>query len=460
MPNDVSISDRELEILRLVATGASNQQIAQQLSISANTVKVHLHNIFSKIGVVSRTEATVYAIRNGLLVVPAEMSADVVVADLSEPGAADAPPDVEATTVPDLPPPRDIDGGAALIEPVRPPAVARRTGLWVAAATSVVAIVAALMLMRGAAQPVAPVVPTAAVASVADQRWFSHAPMPVPREGFALAAYDLDRRLYVIGGRDGATLSAAVDRYDPGSDRWVTASDPSAAKPTAVADAGAVVLRGNIYVPGGIDASGDVRDILEIYDPRDQHWQQGPAMPAPRSRYALVVFEGRLYVIGGWDGTQSRSEVFIYDPELRVWQSGPSLPSPRQTAGAVAASGWIYLVGGNDEAGALRECLRLDPTDASARWSEIAPLPEPVTTPGIVAPVGLILAFDPDRRLGYQYDQESFTWTGFSIPDDVAISAKAVMLGPSIYLISGTSATVPGATSEYHAIFTTFLPGR
>jgi len=60
-----SLTERELEILRLVATGASNEQIARQLFISVNTVKVHLRNIFTKLDVQSRTEAALYAIKEG-----------------------------------------------------------------------------------------------------------------------------------------------------------------------------------------------------------------------------------------------------------------------------------------------------------------------------------------------------------------------------------------------------------
>jgi DNA-binding NarL/FixJ family response regulator len=61
------LSAREIEVLRLVAAGKSNRQVAEALVISLNTVERHISNIFSKTGVVNRVEAAGYASRHGLL---------------------------------------------------------------------------------------------------------------------------------------------------------------------------------------------------------------------------------------------------------------------------------------------------------------------------------------------------------------------------------------------------------
>jgi DNA-binding CsgD family transcriptional regulator/pimeloyl-ACP methyl ester carboxylesterase len=63
---DGSLSSREVEVLRLIAAGRSNAQIAGALVISPNTVGRHVSNIFDKLGFANRAEATAYALRNGL----------------------------------------------------------------------------------------------------------------------------------------------------------------------------------------------------------------------------------------------------------------------------------------------------------------------------------------------------------------------------------------------------------
>jgi NarL family two-component system response regulator LiaR len=61
------ITNRELEVIRLVAQGRSNYEIAQELVISEKTVKTHVSNILAKLNLSDRTQLAIYAIRHGLV---------------------------------------------------------------------------------------------------------------------------------------------------------------------------------------------------------------------------------------------------------------------------------------------------------------------------------------------------------------------------------------------------------
>jgi DNA-binding NarL/FixJ family response regulator len=62
-----ALTNREIDVLRLVAQGASNPQIAETLCISINTVKSHLKNILEKLQLENRTQAATYAVQSGLV---------------------------------------------------------------------------------------------------------------------------------------------------------------------------------------------------------------------------------------------------------------------------------------------------------------------------------------------------------------------------------------------------------
>jgi DNA-binding NarL/FixJ family response regulator len=62
-----ALTERELFVLRLVASGASNMEIAQKSSISVNTVKSHIKNILEKLQLENRTQAATYALKHGLV---------------------------------------------------------------------------------------------------------------------------------------------------------------------------------------------------------------------------------------------------------------------------------------------------------------------------------------------------------------------------------------------------------
>lgn len=481
MTNDVQISEREREILSLVATGATNQQIALQLNISINTVKVHLRNIFSKIGVVSRTEATVYAMRNGLVPMR-EGGVEALVAVLPEPPEASAAEPLDAAALligaaqtPAPPPPHaeivdsELSLGPpspaldqAVAPPLAPPAAPtfrRRAWLPLIIILGGVALIASALLLRQ--EGTTPPSPTAiaasdpVVASTASSRWTTRAPLPVPRDHFATAAFDLQQEIYVFSGVNATGVSASIDRYDPLNDLWVSLGE----KPSPVQHISAATLRGKIYVPGGEDAAGEVRDLLEIYDPRERGWSSGPALPAPRSRYTLITWDGQLYLMGGWDGQQVRDEVFIFDPDTNRWSTGPTLPTPRQRAGAAVVSGRLYLIGGEGADGLVRDSARLDPGDNSVRgWSSIAPLPRAIEAPAVVTAAGALLVFDAELREGIQYNQTSDVWQSFAVPVEAVIASSAVTIEPNIYFITGASTPQPGAVGQYQTIYTLFLP--
>jgi len=66
-PTGGPLTKREVEVLRLVATGMTNRAVAAELFLSEKTVARHLSNIFTKVGVSSRAAATAYAFRSGVV---------------------------------------------------------------------------------------------------------------------------------------------------------------------------------------------------------------------------------------------------------------------------------------------------------------------------------------------------------------------------------------------------------
>ena len=66
-PSPDPLTERELEVLRLVATGLSNADIAEQLVITEATVRSHMSNILSKLHLANRVQATLYAVQEGII---------------------------------------------------------------------------------------------------------------------------------------------------------------------------------------------------------------------------------------------------------------------------------------------------------------------------------------------------------------------------------------------------------
>ena len=438
-----ALSEREMEVLRLVATGATNQEIARSLVISPNTVKVHLRNIFEKLGSQSRTEATMEAVRRGWVAVA---------------GAVVAPVGVPAITAPEI---------AVIPRRARQP-----TAPWQRSYLVVVAILVLSALVvpawrqgrSGVPRPTVftdvgqPESPPALRPEVA--RWARLAALPQGRS--RLAVVTDDARIYAIGGENAAGVTGAVEIYDPASNGWLRGPT----KPTPVSNVAAVVLDGRVYVPGGTTVTGRVTNVLEVYEPGAGAWEARAPLPAAVTGYALAALKGKMYLFGGWDGVAYRAETYVYDPASDRWSQATPMPSARAFAAASALGDVIYVAGGYDGERELDTLEAYDPAGegaAAGPWSARSPMSEARGGLGMV-PIGSRLyavggGWTTPLAFNEQYDSRNGAWSRFETP--VAGQWRNLGLaafGQKLYAIGGWGGSYLSLNQTYQALLRQLLP--
>lgn len=302
------LSDRECEILRLVSQGKSNKQIAADLFISVNTVKVHLSNIFQKIQVSSRIEATLYAIEHGICSpIPGFNSTERLLST----GVTERDHAIKQ---------KGITGSQIFL---------------LILAALILVSVGFLFITRGTEPQ-----ENGMLSELNNNRWVSLPDLPYSTSYAAATTYN--SQIFLIGGVTDRDASAKVLMYNFQTEQWKDLTD----KPTSVSNVKAVVLSEKIYVPGGITTGGKTTSVLEVYDPRNNTWSTLASLPAPLSDYALEVFEGKLYLFGGHNQSLYSDKVFSYDPVLDEWSEQSSLTDKRAYFDSAQWGGKIYLAGG------------------------------------------------------------------------------------------------------------------
>jgi len=431
------LSDREMELLRLLTTGATNREIARDLQISVNTVKVHLRNIYAKLGVASRTEATMVAVREGW----------IAVARGEEGAAAAAVPGAVA-----LP-------GLLLPQATRWPRVSalRRGGLALACMVAIALLFLPQVLQVGANEPqldpIGALSPPVITHGESTNRWQTRAQMPTPRTGLAVAADGA--LIYAIAGASSEGATTRVEIYDTRADAWSRGS----AKPTAVGYVKAAMLDGLLYVPGGLDAGEQPRDVLEVYDPAEDRWESRAPLPEALGAYGLAAHEGALYLFGGRGEGGYVDSAYRYDPQADAWESIGTLSSKRGFVGAAALQGRIYVVGGYDGRAELDTCQVYDP--AGDTWDECAPLLrargglELLTARQHIYAVGggmeKYLAFNE------RYDPRLNAWTRIETPlNGQWLGLGATFVSPRIYAIGGWKGALLSTNEAYQALYQVF----
>lgn len=469
MTSENELSEREIEILRLVATGVGNKEIALKLAISPNTVKVHLRNVFAKIGASSRTEAAFIAVRMGVV----------------EQIAAAPEPEPEPEAEPEEAPPSDLALSAVpssapiTVETIEIHSAlpARRTipaWFWIAGASVLLILLVWGGLALTHTGPFALPTPAAAITASPTalpimpqptaSRWSEISALPSGRSGMAAVVYE--GAIYVIAGQTQDGVTGAVVRYRSSPGGWETLAE----KPTPVSDVRGVVLGERIFVPGGKDRGGKPVNSFEAYSPRINQWITLAPLPAALSGYALAGYEGRLYLFGGWDGVAYSAAVYSYDPAANTWKTLSPLPTPRAFAIAALVESKIYVMGGFDGQQALRDVLVYFPQrDLSSdhAWENRAPLPEgrygmgAASLANYVYLVGGVSSPQSSAALAsLQYHTLGDRWATFGPPPSPAGMTPAVIaLDTRLHVLGGLVSGAPLAHQQtYQALYTINLP--
>jgi DNA-binding CsgD family transcriptional regulator len=472
------LTERELEVVRLVARGISNKEIAAQLHVSPNTVRVHLRNIFAKLEAQSRTEVTMIAVRNGWVAIPAQAAsalpndgADAMVPQapaLLQPDSRAASAELAAVATAQVLP------SSAQPVPVAPnPEPLPSPTLWQRVASiltlGAIAVLVVALWQRPPAEAsfsptdLAPADGGANMAPVTSpvepSRWHPRASIRTARARPAVAV--AKGKIYVIGGEVNRAPSSETLVYDPQLDSW----QEIAGKPTPVMNTHAAVIGNTLYVPGGTTAGSTATDRVEALDLQTGEWKVVPPLPRPVTGHAVVAFADRLYVIGGRTLDGFSNATFAFDARSGQWSSLAPIPTLRSQLGAAVINERIYAVGGYDGKREHTTCeyLRV----SSGEWFSCAPMTIPRGGFGL-AQVGSALYAVGGGLSGFvgfneRYDPGTDRWTPFEMPEPrmgdwryVGIAA----LPTAFYAIGGSTRGVPLSDNYVYEVLNnrTFLP--
>ena len=347
------LSERELEILRLVAQGKSNKEIASELFISINTVKVHLAKIFQRIGVASRTEATLYAIEHEHVENPNHTLVN--------------PQNQEQETRVELVVPETVTVERALVKLSWGQVVHR---YWWAFGIGLL-VLASFTVAWDKGWIFPKPTPDPILAAMNADRWKELAPMSVARANMALTVYD--NMIYVIGGETEEGVTGLTEVYDIATDTWARLPD----KPTPVTNAKAVAVGGKIYVPGGRGLDRDSTDKVESFDPLSDSWQTERSLPEPNSEFALIANEGKIYLFGGQNNQKYSRAILSFDPDTQLWKKEAELPASFSNFAATSLVNEIIILGGKDESVENLSIRRFKPNNGneSLIWQVVGELP-------------------------------------------------------------------------------------
>ena len=160
---------------------------------------------------------------------------------------------------------------------------------------------------------------------------------------YASQAVYFKGKIYNIGGLDSANNPTNTTRiYDISTDSWTT----GAPMPSTLSDMATVLWNGIVYIAGGYNGTDDV-NTLYAYDIAADTWTTLAPMPQAMDSPGFGAINGKLYIASGYAGQGELNTLYIYDVATNMWTTGANTPQTAGSCGSAVVNGQMYLFGGS-----------------------------------------------------------------------------------------------------------------
>ncbi|XP_076662107.1 kelch protein isoform X1 [Halictus rubicundus] len=260
----------------------------------------------------------------------------------------------------------------------------------------------------------------------------------------------LPKVLLVVGGQAPKAIRS-VECYDFKEEKWYQVSE----LPTRRCRAGLSVLSGRVYAVGGFNGSLRVRTV-DIYDAATDQWSPCPEMGVRRSTLGVAVLGNCIYAVGGFDGSTGLNSAEVYDPRTHEWRLIAPMSTRRSSVGVGVVKGLLYAVGGYD--GASRQCLSSVEcyNPEKDQWKPVPDMSARRSGAGVGVLDGILYAVGGHdgplvRKSVEAFNPDTNQWTPVS---DMALcrrNAGVVALSGFLYVVGGDDGVSSLASVEIYS---------
>ncbi|XP_078087061.1 kelch-like protein 3 isoform X6 [Mustelus asterias] len=271
-----------------------------------------------------------------------------------------------------------------------------------------------------------------------------------------------EKVMIVVGGQAPKAIRS-VECYDFKEDRW----NQVAELPSRRCRAGVVYMSGRVYAVGGFNGSLRVRTV-DVYDAVKDHWTSIASMQERRSTLGAAVLNELLYAVGGFDGSTGLSSVEAYNYKINEWFFVAPMNTRRSSVGVGVVEGRLYAVGGYD--GASRQCLSTVEAynPVSNEWTYVSDMSTRRSGAGVGVLNGQLYATGGHdgplvRKSVEVYDPSTNTWRQVADMNMCRRNAGVCAVNGFLYVIGGDDGSSNLASVEFYNSITdkwTLLPSN